>query len=866
MNRLTVATMMAVAVAGWLSSGCDIDVGGEVLGCVQDADCASCTDCDCTDCEDCAGCEAEVVTFPLNERMPNATQVRLSNAGLDFIEANAVNLVGGLVGGMDGLPIAITVNNGVISVPINDSLLEGADVPVEIEICPAGNCTLDVSFPSLTITPVDGGAGPDRLAIAVQVDLSSNRNTPITVLGNTCNFNFQTDALAANTLNVTMDIVFTEDGDGYGAGSPPAMVVDQATLQGLDLNLSCGGLATGAYFLLDGNNAGDYQPPATNASQSMAMDIIAELKTTLTQTVSTLMAKLFTFCQVAQSGQCPAGSNNVAGICMVNQNTCLPMRIGVETRIDASELLSNIFPGSTLIMDILFAMQGEAQAVSGGYNLNFFGGFENRAAPAACVSGITLANPPTRPTDIPLAASLQNSEEAHVVVGVAERMMDWAGYQLWEGGTLCIEAGTRLSPLLSTGLFSVLIRSLRNLSFPDGEAALAIGLRPQTPPDVTIGAGTDADPIVQVDLEALEIDFYVWSTERYVRFMTFRGDLHIALDIQFTDTGEIIPVIEEIGVENSSVFGSELLTETPEQLATAVEGVLPLISSFAGGLIPTIALGDLLGDTLPIGLELGPDSLRQVTQGNDRFLGVFVDLAPPATPTPFAGRVDTTLELVSVTVPDPTALQAQNLGSGERPRIEIALAASGPEEVSFEYQYRLNEGTWSSWSRTPYAVIDDPVLLLQGRHSVEARARVVGATDSADIIPARADFLIDVLAPELEVSRAANLVRVAAMDAVSSAEQMEYRWRSASREEWSEWSLMPANRLTLESAEDVIVEVRDENGNVASSDQSLRGLPPPSDGGGCGDCAVSGEPDASRPLMALALLLGMVGLLRRRQD
>jgi hypothetical protein len=71
---------------------------------VQDADCASCTDCDCTDCEDCAGCEAEVVTFPLNERMPNATQVRLSNAGLDFIEANAVNLVGGLVGGMTACP------------------------------------------------------------------------------------------------------------------------------------------------------------------------------------------------------------------------------------------------------------------------------------------------------------------------------------------------------------------------------------------------------------------------------------------------------------------------------------------------------------------------------------------------------------------------------------------------------------------------------------------------------------------------------------------------------------------------------------------------------------------------------------------
>lgn len=867
MNRLTVATTMMVMAGGWLSTGCDIDpdIGALTLSCVQDADCTSCTDCDCTDCEDCSGCTAEPVDFALAERMPNATQVRLSESGLNFIETNALTLVGGIVGGLDPatLPIAVTVNNGVLSIPLGNSLLEGADLPVEITLCPANNCQIDVTIPSLTITPVDGGANPDRLEIAVQIDLSSNRATPVTVIGQQCTFNFQTDDTAPNTLNVTAEVEFAEDADGYGVGQTPSLVVDLNTLQGLDIQLSCPGLATFGYFLIDSDDPDSWD---SGGSDNMAQDIFAEVKTTLNQAMAELMAKLFTFCQVAQSGQCPAGSNNVSGICMTSQTECLPMRIGVETSIDASELLSNIFPGTNLIMDVLFAMQGEAHAVSNGYNLNFFAGFENAAPPASCVSGITLANPPTRPTDIPLAASLQNSEEAHVVVGVAERMMDWAGYQLWEGGTLCIEAGTRLSPLLSTGLFSVLIGSIKGLAFPDLVAPLAIGLRPQTPPDVTIGAGTEEDPIIQVDLEALELDFYVWSTERYVRMMTFRGDLHIAVDLQFTDTGEIVPVIQEIGATNTSVFDSELLTEDPAALASAVNGVLPLIKSFAGGLIPTINLGELLGDTLPVGLDLGPDTLRQVIEGDDRFLGVFVDLALPTTPTPFAGRVDTTLELVSVNVPDASAFLAENLGSGERPRIEIALAASGPEEVSFEYQYRLNEGTWSEWSRTPYAVIDDPVLLLQGRHSVEARARVVGATDSADIIPARAEFLIDVLAPELEVSRVENVVRVAAMDAVTRAEQLQYRWRSASRDQWSEWANMPASRLTLESSEDVVLEVRDENGNVSSNAESLRGLPPPSDGGGCGDCAVNGEPDASGPLTALAMLLGMVGFLRRRRD
>ena len=92
MNRLTVAAMMAVMASGWLSTGCDIDpdIGALTLSCVQDADCTSCTDCDCTDCEDCAGCAAEPVDFALAERMPNATQVRLSEAGLNFIETNAL--------------------------------------------------------------------------------------------------------------------------------------------------------------------------------------------------------------------------------------------------------------------------------------------------------------------------------------------------------------------------------------------------------------------------------------------------------------------------------------------------------------------------------------------------------------------------------------------------------------------------------------------------------------------------------------------------------------------------------------------------------------------------------------------------------
>ena len=51
--------------------------------------------------------------------------------------------------------------------------------------------------------------------------------------------------------------------------------------------------------------------------------------------------------------------------------------------------------------------------------------------------------------------------------------MNWGLYQLWRSGALCIEATTRLDQLLSTGLFSLFVRSLDDLSFPAKEVALS---------------------------------------------------------------------------------------------------------------------------------------------------------------------------------------------------------------------------------------------------------------------------------------------------------------------------------------------------------------------------------------------------------
>src|SRR5690606_31534788 len=122
------------------------------------------------------------------------------------------------------------------------------------------------------------------------------------------------------------------------------------------------------------------------------------------------------------------------------------------------------------------------------------------------------------------------------------------------------------------------IRSLNELTFPQGDSPITIAIRPQTPPDFTIGAGTEGDPLLQIALNQLQMDFYVWSTERYVRFMTFQTDLTIGIDLSVADN-QLVPEIKYVNATNSMVTNSELLSEQPTALASTLETV---IGSFAG--------------------------------------------------------------------------------------------------------------------------------------------------------------------------------------------------------------------------------------------------------------------------------------------
>jgi hypothetical protein len=101
------------------------------------------------------------------------------------------------------LPIAVTVNNGVISVPARQQpARRRGSSRWRSTLCPMqATATIDVTIPSLTITPVDGGAGPDRFEInGSDRPVEQPCNTPMTVIWPArATFNFQTDDTAQPT-------------------------------------------------------------------------------------------------------------------------------------------------------------------------------------------------------------------------------------------------------------------------------------------------------------------------------------------------------------------------------------------------------------------------------------------------------------------------------------------------------------------------------------------------------------------------------------------------------------------------------------------------------------------------------------------
>ncbi len=798
-------------------------------------------------CSSCEGCGVQPIAggYPIDDRIPHSAQVRLTSSGIGFIEDNIDGIIGTVL--PDGLDFEIPSTSGSAS---------GFDY----DLCPSGGCMAHIEIDSLDIQ----STAPNRLSAHIRVIIDSRdaggardpipiRLDPPILPAFTCDVDLDTRNGSRDFVGLIANIDLVADDRPARLGYTRVVISDAALASGEGIE-NDDIEASGCFFdwllnLLRGTLVGQLQDQISGLLDSALAEQL---------------------CTTHGMYGCPDGTFSVPdsspeSVCRFGPSEsaeCVPTLLGMDGEGDlGGTLLGGFSPGTHAYAQFLLAAGGDGQAVNEGMTIDFFGGFRGtdrtfNTTPAhhSCVPTIP---PPDRPEIPQLAAFRGNvipgtSTETHVGFGIAEAYMDYAGYGMFDSGMLCLGAGTRLSQQLSTGLVSALIRSLNELTFPQGSSPLTIAIRPQTPPDFTIGAGTEGDPLLQIALNQLQMDFYVWSTERYVRFMTFQTDLTIGIDLSVADN-QLVPEIKYVNSTNSVVTNSELLSEQPTALASTLETV---IGSFAGMLSSSISPFDL-PDIMGFQLEVPAGGVTRVREGEHNFLGIFANLALAS--APYTAPVETTLTVSDLTL-DRRSMDPNTWNEGEGNHVWLHFGAEGPLAVQFEYSYRIDGGPWSAWTTEPRVRVEDDVLLLQARHEIEGRARVAGEHASTDESPARAELLIDILPPTVHVARTAGGVTVRANDIITASDVLEVRYQVDG--EWTDWGHVFTLDVPHDDA-DVVVEVRDEAGNVGRSQSALiRGLPN-ANVEGCG-CSAPGSSGGGTPL-ALVGLLGLFGLVVARR-
>jgi MYXO-CTERM domain-containing protein len=859
----------------------------------------------------CTGCGGGTIPggFPRPSVIPNAAAVRLTRSGLDQLGALSPAVLSSILK-TDG-----TLSFQIPKTQFTDYLIGSATsllaLYVNIGICPAGadtgvtpnTCTVNVNVKDANlhldgVTPhslslsgtiplrlqdlpisVDGaysysfdygfGTAKGGGSIA-SFDIDLGVGTPIG--GNKCT----TNAAGASVPNfdyfafpITATIPIIDETqtprDGYAQidfahavitptlTSANAGICGDCFLDGVNPLCSIAGINVGF-----GCNCNNDHTCCNDVYNLVETSLFSTLTSSLTGAISGLLqGEACTKTDTTVTPGCPTGSHDVSGTCMFDAapTTCVPIDLGIASKIDLSSALASISPGTTGALDITLAGAGDLQVTApdgtaglpadnigytghtpNGITLQMLGG----ALPdpqSTCVPAFT--NVP--PTNIPIPDELLKDTQTgwptgdalkgpNIGLSLSGRFLNYAFGSIYNSGLLCLGITTDQIQQIQTGLLSVLIPSIKNLTFEQKAASVAITTRPQVPPQVTLGGGTDVnkDPLIKVQLDKFAVDFYVWSDDRYVRAFTFTGDLTLPLNLSTAKdpttnpNGGLLPVLGTIAIANQVVTNSDLLSDDPKLIADSLASIL---GGLGGQLVGAIKPIDLDSATSSFGLylQIPAGGIRKLTKGTDDFLGIFADLSdkPSATIEPET-QVQITEKIVH-----PEAMSLSTASRDKLPELHVQFSAPQDDgKNTVEYSWSIDKGTRSAWSTEHTQVIKTDYLIYQGNHTLNAWSRMVGDPQSQNPVPATAAFRIDTLPPSISLDQKADGLHVTAWDIVSDTSALQARTRTSLAGQvgdYSDWQ--PYDQLTTVSpdsnAVSIDVQVKDEEGNVGTVSSAL---------------------------------------------
>jgi MYXO-CTERM domain-containing protein len=811
-----------------------------------------------------AGCGCDIQPLPAgglpaDQTIEGGMQVRVTRNGFDAIEDVVRAVVNDSFG--DGLCVG-KVGAGILIADVeacyNNSCTGGAQ-----------GCQVNISLDDIQMSV------PDPDTFHIRVVISADTSIPARLLDP-----FFDITLASCTLDVDLDMGIVDLYVGFFIDSNTGEL--DIALQDIDINLS-GFNSSGCGFISD------------------ILDFVIDV---LSGPIGGFLIDLLT----------PVIEDLIKGF--------LPDPLGIEGLLDVGAMIGSVSPGTNALLEAKLVPGGYVSLPAEGLSLGLITGFnadediatrtpDLDSEPAFCVPPFAAPDFAAAPHNLALTARntfkldpanefLGQPDPANdLVIGVSETFLDLTGHHMVSSGALCIGVGTELIPQLNLGLIGLLVPSLAELGSDEGDDPLMLVLRPTKPLDFTIGTGTEEDPSITIHFVNLDVDFYGFLFERFVRGFTIRLTMDVGLNLEYTLDDEGNPALEPqiVGLSADeiqlTVHNEEFLREGAAQL----EQVLPSIFDLA---LPLISDG-LGAFTLPdiVGFTLADIDITKVTTVEDDFLALYASLVPSMSMMTMFGdqydipggqlesyvlnnqlapveSADTGSTLTRVYTPAPSVLRAwmANQG-GELPQIELDLDTYDAQGRQLEWSWRLNGGFWHAYRQDPHLVIQERQLALQGHHTVEVKARAVGQPRSVDRTPTKHEFIMDSAGPRIHIQRATiegDHLIVTASDLVMPDDTIELAFGVGADAAEPDTDWMREGKLSvlalraLMTRGYVTVFARDELGNVSSENLdagALLGFHGRASDSGC-NCEV-GQSRATGTGVALLGLFMLVMLARGRR-
>ncbi|HZU85601.1 MAG TPA: hypothetical protein VE987_21885, partial [Polyangiaceae bacterium] len=499
----------------------------------------------------------------------------------------------------------------------------------------------------------------------------------------------------------------------------------------------------------------------------------------------------------------------------------LPNPPGIAGTLATGRMFASYDAPQDATMEMLLVAGGYVSAFGGGLNLGVLTGINSdrdqttrgpgqTSEPNLCVparpapdlgSGIwNLPANPVRPDHLldpaPEFSGMPDPTDANgnvqdVAMGLSRSFLNLAGFHAYNSGTLCLAISGGLLAQLNAGALGVLIPSLGNL-VENRKGPVAVVLRPEQPPVFSLGSGATGDPLINVQMTDLRVDFYAFIEERYVRIFTLALDMNIGVDLTIAPDANGMPAITPMisGIDKKSVqarvSNTDLLQENPKKLASSLLGLIDLATGQLMGAIKPFPLPSVQGFSLD-GLQIS----RVQTQEDD-FLAIYGTLAqnPNGMPFPLSPLmvnyqrtphgVETTAQIADVSVPPPdvilAAAQAGQLVAGSVPSVTLRLGGNAP---ALEWSYRIDGGAWHPWSTDANPTIVDGALLLQAKHTMDVKARSQRDWITEDPTPEHLEFVIDSVPPELTLTPESDRIAFSAWDNVTDDNAIRFSWQTA---------------------------------------------------------------------------------------